>query len=84
MDMDFEVSRPLVRSDEPLITFLFIGSRFCSALPRTVSQDTPCASLPFTSIRLVEDFNFPAVEHARHTTAVAPATAFELVEHDRC
>src|SRR5438105_1782785 len=33
MDMDFVISRPLVRPEMPLIRFLFVRSRFCSALP---------------------------------------------------
>ena len=48
----------------PLIRFLFIGSRICSALPsNTVSHWCSCAPLPFTSIRLGEDFHFQAVTH---------------------
>jgi len=48
----------------PLIRFLFIGSRICSALPsNTVSHWCSCAPLPFTSIRLGEDFHFQAVIH---------------------
>jgi hypothetical protein len=33
MDMDFAVSCPLVRPGMPRIRFLFVRSRFCSALP---------------------------------------------------
>jgi len=33
MDKDFVVNSPLVRPDLPPIRFLFVGSRFCSALP---------------------------------------------------
>ena len=33
MDMDFVISRPLVRPRMPDIRFLFVRSRFCSALP---------------------------------------------------
>src|SRR5205807_6520259 len=33
MDMDFVISRPLVRPGMPDIRFLFVRSRFCSALP---------------------------------------------------
>ena len=33
MDMDFVISRPLVRPEMPLIRFRFVRSRFCSALP---------------------------------------------------
>src|SRR5439155_22382047 len=33
MDMDFAISRPLVRPEMPDIRFLFVRPRFCSALP---------------------------------------------------
>ena len=33
MDMDFAISRPLVRPEMPDIRFLFVRSRFCSTLP---------------------------------------------------
>ena len=53
MDMDFAVGSPLVRRRMPPIRFLFIGSRVCSTLPSDpASRRRPCASLPFTSIRL--------------------------------
>ena len=46
MDMDFAISLPLVRRRMPLIRFLSIGSRFCSALlSETTSQWPPCVSL---------------------------------------
>ena len=69
MDQHFVAEGRLVPAAEwPHIHLLFIGSCFCSTLlsdpPRGCS---PCASLPFTSIWLVEDFHLQAVEHARHT-----------------
>jgi hypothetical protein len=46
MDLDFAISGPLVRPRMPRIRFLFVGSRFCSALPPdTNSRWRPCASL---------------------------------------
>src|ERR1700675_2938059 len=46
MDMDFAISRPLVRPEMPHIRFLFVRSRFCSTLPSdTASRCWPCASL---------------------------------------
>jgi hypothetical protein len=58
-------ARPMLT---PPIRFLFIGSRFCSALPSDPPHGcSPCAPLTFTLIRLVEDFHFQAAEHARHT-----------------
>src|ERR1700734_2079063 len=33
MDMDFAISRPLVRPEMPDIRFLFVRPRFCSTLP---------------------------------------------------
>ena len=38
MDMDFVISRPLVRPEMPLIRFLFVRSRFCSALPSNATS----------------------------------------------
>jgi hypothetical protein len=52
----------------PHIRFLFIGSRFCSMLPPDPSsRESPCTSLPFTSIRLGEVFHLRAIEHAQRT-----------------
>src|SRR5215213_8579374 len=46
MDMDFAVSRPLVRPGLPHIRFLFVRSRLCSTLPSDdASRRRPCASL---------------------------------------
>ena len=46
MDMDFAVSRPLVRPGLPDIRFLFVRSRFCSTLPSdAASRRRPCALL---------------------------------------
>jgi hypothetical protein len=46
MDMDFAVSRPLVRPGLPHIRFLFVRSRLRSALPSDpASRRRPCASL---------------------------------------
>ncbi len=69
MEQHFVAEGPLVpATDWPHIRFLFIGSCFCSALlPDPPHGCSPCASLPFTSIWLVEDFHLQAVEHARHT-----------------
>jgi hypothetical protein len=33
MEVDFAISRPLVRPGMPHIRFLFVRSRFCSTLP---------------------------------------------------
>jgi hypothetical protein len=69
MDQHFVAEGRLVPVAEwPHIRFLFIGSCFCSTLPPDPPRGcSPCASLPFTSIWLVEDFHLQAVEHARHT-----------------
>lgn len=71
MDMDFAVIGPLVRRLAPLSGFCpsarAFARRFFQTLPRGWR---PCAPLPFTSIRLVEDFHFQAVIHARHTYAL--------------
>src|SRR4051794_30119392 len=46
MDMDFTVSRPLVRPGLPRIRFLFVRSRLRSTLPSDpASRRRPCASL---------------------------------------
>ena len=66
MDTDFVVSCQLVRRRKPLIRFLCIGPHLCSTLPSDpTSRWRPCASLPFTSIRLEQDFHLRAAEHAR-------------------
>ncbi len=53
MDMRFAVICQLARHPMPCIRFLFIGSRLCSTLlSDPPSPERPCASLPFTSIRL--------------------------------
>src|SRR5271155_2979503 len=70
MVMDFVVGSPLVRPQQPLIRFLFVKPQLRSTLPPDpASRRRPCASLPFTTIRLVEDFHLLTVEHAQHTTA---------------
>ena len=69
IDMDFAVCCPLV----PRLRLLSgscpstraFAPRFLRTPPRSGS---PCASLPFTSIRLGEDFHLQAAEHAQHTT----------------
>ncbi len=72
MVMDFVVGSPLVRPQQPLIRFLFVRPQLRSTLPPDpASRRRPCASLPFTTIRLVEDFHLLTVEHAQHTTAPA-------------
>ena len=83
MDTDFVVSCQLVRRRRPQIRFLSIGPYLCSALPSDpVSRRRPCASLPFTSIRLGRDSHPPAAEHARRTTkspgaiCIVPGLAF--------
>src|SRR6478672_5871940 len=46
MDVDFAVSRPLVRPGLPHIRFLFVRSRLRSTLPSDpASRRRPCASL---------------------------------------
>jgi hypothetical protein len=72
MDMDFAISCPLVRRRRPQIQFLSIGPYLCSTLPLDpTSRWCPCASLPFTSIRLGPDFHPLAAEHARRTAHTA-------------
>src|SRR5271166_3496388 len=74
MDTDFAIGCSLVRRRRPQIRFLSIGPYLCSTLPSDpASRRRPCASLPFTSIRLGRDFHPLAVEHARRTTQNAPA-----------
>jgi hypothetical protein len=49
---------PLVWPQQPLIRFLFVKLQLRSTLPPDpASRRRPCASLPFTTIRLVEDFH---------------------------
>jgi len=69
MDQHFVAEGPLVPGrSRPHIRFLFIGPCLCSTLPPDPPRGCgPCASLPFTSIWLVEDLHLLAVEHARHT-----------------
>src|SRR5439155_24889016 len=68
MNMGFAVICPLARHRRPHIRFLFIGPYLCSTLPSDpTSRRRPCASLPFTSIRLGRDLHPQAVEHARRT-----------------
>ena len=58
MVMDFAAICQLVRSRLPRIRFLYIGSRLCSTLLSDASsRSRPCASLTFTSIRLVGDLH---------------------------
>src|SRR5258708_110192 len=75
MDVDFAVSRPLVRRSRLISGFCpstrtfaprFLQTSFADEWPRC--SDSPCVLLPFTSIRLGEDFHLQAVEHAQHTT----------------
>jgi hypothetical protein len=64
----FVVSCRLAWSVRPLIRFLYVKSRSCSALPSDdASRRRPCDSLPFTSIRLGEDLHLQTVKHARQT-----------------
>ena len=70
MDMDFATSCSLVRPSLPHIRFLFVRSRFCSTIPSdTTSRRCPCALLILRPPSgWIEDFHFPATEHAGHTT----------------
>ena len=70
MDVDFAISRPLVRPRLPRIRFLFVRSRLCSTLPPDpASRRRPCA---FASTSppsgCAEDFHLQAARHAWHTT----------------
>ena len=70
MDVDFAISRPLVRPRMPRIRFLFVRSRLCSTLPPDpASRRRPCA---FASTSppsgCAEDFHLQAARHAWHTT----------------
>jgi len=54
VNMDFVISRKLVPPWRLTIQFLFVGSYLCYTLPSDpASQQRPCASLTFTSTRLV-------------------------------
>jgi hypothetical protein len=69
MDQHFVVEGPLVPAAAGLISASCSSARafaprFFQTRPRGRG---PCASLPFTSIWLVEDFHLKAVKHARHT-----------------
>ena len=73
MDLDFAVSRQLVRLRLPHIRFLFIGSRLCSTLlSDPASRRNPCASL---SLLLHQDvkrtFTSKMLNNARHTRRTA-------------
>ena len=65
MDMDFAIIRSLVRRSRLISGFCSSAHAFARRFLQTLSG--PCAPLPFTSIRLGEDFHFRAVVHARHT-----------------
>src|SRR3989442_2473214 len=79
MDTDLVVICQLVRRRRPLIRFLYIGPYLCSTLPSDpTSRRRPCASLPFTSIRLGRDLHPPAVEHARRTRGMGSGHALSL------
>lgn len=55
VNMDFVASRQLVLPSRLLIQFLSVGSHVGSTLPSDpASQQRPCASLTFTSTRLVQ------------------------------
>ena len=69
MEQHFVAEGPLVPAAGGLISASCSSARafalrFFQTRPRGRS---PCASLPFTSIWLVEDFHLQVVEHARHT-----------------
>jgi hypothetical protein len=75
MEEDFAVRCPLVRRSRLISGFCpstrtfaprFLQTSFADEQPRC--SDSPCVLLPFTSIRLGEDFHLQAVEHAQHTT----------------
>jgi hypothetical protein len=62
MDMDFAVIGPLVRRFAPLSGFCSSARAFARRFLQTPPYGgRPCALLPFTSIRLGEDFHFQAV-----------------------
>lgn len=62
MDMDFAVIGQLVPLPPPVFGFCPSARAFARRFLQTPSRDgRPCALLPFTSIRLVEDFHFQAV-----------------------
>jgi hypothetical protein len=68
MDMDFAVIGQFVPRPPPLFGFCPSARAFARRFFQTPPLDgRPCAPLTFTSIRLVEDFHFRAVVHARHT-----------------
>ena len=82
MDVDFAISRPLVRPRMPRIRFLFVRSRLCSTLPPDpASRRRPCA---FASTSppsgCAEDFHLQAARHAWHTTL--PASGRHTLNHD--
>jgi hypothetical protein len=58
VDTGFAITCSLAQRRRPSIRFLSIGPRVCSTLPSDpTSRSRPCASLPFTSTRLEEDFH---------------------------
>ena len=73
IDMDFAVIGQLVRRLTPLSGSCSSARAFARRFLRTRPLDRrPCAPLPFTSIRLVEDFHLRAVVHARRTYSLSP------------
>jgi hypothetical protein len=78
MDIDFAVIGQFVSRPSPLFGSCPSAHAFARRFLQTPPRDgRPCAPLPFTSIRLVEDFHFRAVVPARHTYSLfAPAGAF--------
>src|SRR5947209_20590306 len=64
MDMDFAVSRPLVRPGLPRIRFLFVGSRLRSTLPSDpASRRRPCASLTLHLHQVVQGTRTPRLSN---------------------
>src|SRR5262245_4938338 len=83
MDMDFAVKGPLVRRLAPLSGFCSSARAFARRFLRTPPLGgRPCALLPFTSIRLGEDFHFPAVIQcsAHPCLAAACCRVYEITE----
>src|SRR5262249_15972481 len=81
MDVDFAVSRPLVRPGLPHIRFLFVRSRICSTLlSDAASRRRPCASLALHLHQVVRGTCTPKLSNMLGTQLTRFAVgAFPLV-----
>ena len=74
MDMDFAISRPLVRPEMPRIRFLFVRSRFCSTLLSDPAlRRRPCALLALHLHQAVQGTFTPKLLNMLDTPGLPPS-----------